>query len=67
MHQTKNIILEVANFDMFSVRRTSMAHGLFTDALTRLTRARAPAKCRSPERAARLMRLTGAQPARPAD
>ncbi len=39
---TKNIILEVANFDMFSVRRTSMAHGLFTDALTRFNKGQSP-------------------------
>ncbi len=35
---TKNIILECANFDMYSIRRTSMAHGLFTDAVTRFNK-----------------------------
>jgi phenylalanyl-tRNA synthetase beta chain len=35
---TKNIVLEVANFDMYTVRRSSMKHGLFTDALTRFTK-----------------------------
>jgi len=35
---TKNIILECATFDMYSIRRTSMAHGLFTDAVTRFTK-----------------------------
>lgn len=35
---TKNIILECATFDMYSVRRTSMAHGLFTDAVTRFNK-----------------------------
>lgn len=39
---TKNIILEVANFDMYSIRRTSMAHGLFTDAVTRFTKGQSP-------------------------
>jgi phenylalanyl-tRNA synthetase beta chain len=39
---TKNIILECANFDMYSVRRTSMAHGLFTDAVTRFTKGQSP-------------------------
>jgi phenylalanyl-tRNA synthetase beta chain len=34
-HSTKNIILECANFDMYTVRKTSMRHGLFTDAVTR--------------------------------
>jgi phenylalanyl-tRNA synthetase beta chain len=32
---TTNIILECANFDMYTVRKTSMRHGLFTDAVTR--------------------------------
>lgn len=33
--ETKNIILECANFDMYTVRKTSMKYGLFTDAVTR--------------------------------
>ena len=39
---TKSIILEVANFDMNSVRRTAMIHGLFTDAATRFTKNQSP-------------------------
>ena len=39
---TKNIILEVANFDMYSIRRTSMTHGLFTDAVTRFNKGQSP-------------------------
>jgi phenylalanyl-tRNA synthetase beta chain len=35
---TTNIILECANFDLYTVRRTSMAHGLFTDAVTRFSK-----------------------------
>ncbi len=35
---TKAIILECANFDMYSIRKTSMAHGLFTDAVTRFNK-----------------------------
>lgn len=35
---TKNIILECANFDMYSVRRTAMKYGLFTDAVTRFNK-----------------------------
>jgi phenylalanyl-tRNA synthetase beta chain len=35
---SKNIILECANFDMYSIRRTSMANGLFTDAVTRFNK-----------------------------
>ena len=40
--QTKNIILECATFDMYSIRRTSMAHGLFTDAVTRFNKGQSP-------------------------
>ena len=32
---TTNVVIECATFDMFSVRRSSMRHGLFTDASTR--------------------------------
>jgi phenylalanyl-tRNA synthetase beta chain len=39
---TKNIILECGNFDMYSIRRTSMAHGLFTDAVTRFNKGQSP-------------------------
>ena len=36
--QTKNIILEVANFDMYSIRKTAMEYGLFTDAFVRFSK-----------------------------
>jgi len=39
---TKNIIIECANFDMYSIRRTSMVHGLFTDAVTRFNKGQSP-------------------------
>lgn len=39
---TSQIILEVANFDMYAVRKTSMRHGLFTDALTRFNKGQSP-------------------------
>lgn len=35
---TKNIVLECANFDMYSIRRTAMKYGLFTDAVTRFNK-----------------------------
>lgn len=41
-NETKNIVLEVANFDMYAVRKTSMRHGLFTDALTRFNKGQSP-------------------------
>lgn len=39
---TKNIVLEVASFDMNTIRRTAMTHGLFTDAATRFTKNQSP-------------------------
>ncbi len=39
---TQNIIIEVATFDMYSIRRTSMTHGLFTDAVTRNNKGQSP-------------------------
>jgi len=39
---TKNIIIECANFDMYSIRRSAMQHGLFTDAVTRFTKGQSP-------------------------
>jgi phenylalanyl-tRNA synthetase beta chain len=39
---TKNIIIECATFDMYTVRRTSMRHGLFTDAVTRFNKGQSP-------------------------
>ena len=39
---TTNIILECGTFDMYSIRRTSMAHGLFTDAVTRFNKGQSP-------------------------
>ena len=39
---TKNIVLEVANFDMYAVRKSSMKYGLFTDALTRFNKGQSP-------------------------
>lgn len=42
---TRNIILECANFDMYSARRTAMEHGLFTDAVTRFTKGQSALQC----------------------
>jgi len=39
---TKNIVLECANFDMYTIRRTAMQYGLFTDAVTRFTKGQSP-------------------------
>jgi phenylalanyl-tRNA synthetase beta chain len=39
---TRRIIVECATFDMYSIRRTAMAHGLFTDAVTRFNKGQSP-------------------------
>ncbi|MBC7746581.1 phenylalanine--tRNA ligase subunit beta [Pedobacter sp.] len=39
---TSRIILEVATFDMYNIRRTSMKHGVFTDAVTRFNKGQSP-------------------------
>ena len=41
-NDTKNIVLEVATFDMYAVRKSSMRHGVFTDALTRFNKGQSP-------------------------
>jgi phenylalanyl-tRNA synthetase beta chain len=40
--ETKNVVLECAAFDMYAVRKTSMRHGLFTDAVTRFSKGQSP-------------------------
>lgn len=44
-NNTQNIILECANFDMYATRRSSMEHGLFTDAVTRFNKGQSPWQC----------------------
>ena len=39
---TTNLVLEVASFDMYTLRRSSMRHGVFTDALTRFNKGQSP-------------------------
>jgi len=39
---TKNIVIECATFDMYAVRKTSMRHGLFTEAVTRFNKGQSP-------------------------
>lgn len=42
---TKTIVLECANFDMYAIRRTAMEHGLFTDAVTRFNKGQSSLQC----------------------
>ncbi|MBH2007232.1 phenylalanine--tRNA ligase subunit beta [Candidatus Saccharibacteria bacterium] len=53
--ETKSIVLEAATFDMYTVRKTSMRHGLFTDALTRFNKGQS--KLQNDRVLARLMSL----------
>lgn len=53
--ETTSIVLEVATFDMYAVRKTSMRHGLFTDALTRFNKGQS--KLQNNRVLARLMSL----------
>lgn len=39
---TQNIVLECAAFDMYAVRKASMMHGLFTEAVTRFNKGQSP-------------------------
>lgn len=39
---TTNLVIEVANFDMYTLRKSSMRHGVFTDALTRFNKGQSP-------------------------
>ena len=39
---TTRIVLESATFDMFTIRRSSMQHGVFTDAVTRFSKGQSP-------------------------
>lgn len=54
---TKNIVLEVATFDMYAVRKSSMRYGLFTDALTRFNKGQS--KLQNDRVIAKLMELMG--------
>jgi len=39
---TTRIVLESATFDMFTIRRSSMQHGVFTDGVTRFSKGQSP-------------------------
>jgi len=42
---TNRIIIESANFDLYNLRRTSMVHGIFSEAVTRFIRGQSPEQC----------------------
>ncbi len=62
-NDTKNIVLECANFDMYALRRTAMRHGIFTDALTRFNKGQSPAQTDPVLK--RLMGMVGGEQASP--
>lgn len=39
---TKRVILESASFSLYNLRKTQMAHGIFSEAITRFTKGQAP-------------------------
>lgn len=43
--KTTRIVLECATFDMYTIRRTSMHNGVFTDAVTRYSKGQSPLQC----------------------
>lgn len=62
---TTSIILESANFDMYSIRKTSMQHGLLSDAVTRFNKGQSPLQTLRvlAWAGSELIALTGATPA----
>lgn len=62
---TRTVILESATFNLFKLRETGMRHGIFTEALTRLTKGQ-PAALNAPVSAQAITlfgEITGAVPA----
>ncbi|GAC1386570.1 MAG: phenylalanine--tRNA ligase subunit beta [Candidatus Saccharimonadales bacterium] len=43
--KTTRILIECANFDMYNIRKTSMEHGIFTDAVTRFNKGQSYLQC----------------------
>lgn len=40
--KTRNIIIEAATFSLYNLRKTQMAHGIFSEAITRFTKGQPP-------------------------
>lgn len=62
---TTRIVLECATFDMYNIRKTSMIHGLFTDAVTRFNKGQPAAQLPAvlSKTVEMLKELSGANPA----
>ena len=42
---TRNVIIESATFSLYNLRKTQMAHGIFSEAITRFTKGQPPYQC----------------------
>ncbi len=42
---TTDVLLECASFDMYSIRRSAMRHGVFSEAVTRFSKGQSPEQC----------------------
>lgn len=60
---TRNVLLECANFDMYSLRRASMHYGVFSEAATRFTKGQSPAQipCAAAQTAAMITAAAGGE------
>ena len=64
---TKNIIIESATFSLYNLRKTQMAHGIFSEAITRFTKGQPPYQCLKVAEAASEMLASGFRVASVAD
>ena len=54
---TRSIIIESATFSLYNLRKTQMAHGIFSEAITRFTKGQPPYQClRVAEAAAEMLK-----------
>ena len=64
---TKNIIIESATFSLYNLRKTQMAHGIFSEAITRFTKGQPPYQCLKVAQAAAEMLKEGFEVSKVAD
>lgn len=64
---TRNIIIESATFSLYNLRKTQMAHGIFSEAITRFTKGQPPYQCLKVAEAAAKMLAGGFKVAEVAD
>ena len=64
---TKNIIIESATFSLYNLRKTQMAHGIFSEAITRFTKGQPSYQCLKVAQAAAEMLKEGFEVEKVAD